>query len=979
MKSLGGAFLLICTLVVGSCSGGGSGGGSSDFRLIEFLENGQNQIPRNRELTFIFSAPARENQDFFERLKIQDVQTGANSNFSVAIGLYVIDGERVRFSPRLPNFEDRGDAGLRANAKYTVFLKGGPDALVSETGSPIARPQEFTFDTNEYFEDEVPGQPPRVEGFYARDVTLSPTAPRMDLSRLDPRRNTVAMLDSADLIAANRVIEPGVGSNYGTPWQFELDISEPLDPSTVTADNIEMIEVFSDATTSGDTAPPSAAPGYYGNPAGFKVPVKLAVSQQMLDDQGEHIVRIVVTPLFTLVDNTRYRISFTGQILGIDFREQFIGANGLTGDGQTILPGETIPYPEPGGLGYTTEFIVRDRPSIVTRRTLTYDPLVDSINPEKGQTATDPAKFNTALYNPPGNPSTAVGFLSAFGNGADGNLAVGGGTTTIDTGDTLNPALNKPFSVQDLNPDNKYNTNTLPGGVLTYDSVEPFELNLESLTISSGATLKITGVNPILIRVQGIVQITGTLDAGGEDGQPAGGSLSFGGAGGPGAAKGGDSKKGDNCNTIYSGCQAFSFYLGTYCTPDSFPHSLNGEGPGRGYAGGEGIGLPGYGSSTQADCQSGTGGGGASHATAGQRGEDLTSAGAATGSDGNCASGYTFATKNSGVVGVRGMPGPLYGEPLVIDILWGGSGGGSGGATYDFGGSGLGQSGGAGGGGGGSVTIISAGSIIATAGKIDVSGGKGGDGQVVSVAAPPPTLTGGGGGGSGGCLVLISGSEITVSAVAGVLDASGGAGGARPQPSGNCTQCNAGGKGGNGYIFLVDADGVMAGLLPGTPGTYPNFATGYLTIADFSGAGDRFGDIRAITELFNVLAANPAYLNFNEDRDGNGQPDKDILGVVSNGQEIEVFATTAKADADNPLVPDLTTEMPVSLLVARVRYELGASTVDVFDNMDQLNPTGPDRDAFLRIDSLFHYPDPVQAALGPFAYMDRVDIWYSFN
>jgi hypothetical protein len=48
--------------------------------------------------------------------------------------------------------------------------------------------------------------------------------------------------------------------------------------------------------------------------------------------------------------------------------------------------------------------------------------------------------------------------------------------------------------------------------------------------------------------------------------------------------------------------------------------------------------------------------------------------------------------------------------------------------------------------------------------------------------------------------------------------------------------------------------------------------------------------------------------------------------------------------------------------------------------MDQLNPTGPNRDAFLRVDAFFNYGALiVQAALGPFMSMDRMDVRYSFN
>ncbi|HEX5137036.1 MAG TPA: hypothetical protein VFY93_08700, partial [Planctomycetota bacterium] len=397
---------LLAAAVAASCGGGSGGGQSGTFRLIEFLEQGQNGIPRNRVLTFLFSAPVEPVQDFAERLKIQNTQGNPGSNFSLAIGTYDVTADRVSFNPRLPDAQDRSDAGFRENGEYSVFLKAGPDALRSAEGDLISVPREMLFDTSEYFEDPFPAQPPRVKGLFARDTTQLPTAPRADLSRLDPRPNELALLDNAGLIDGARYVDPGAGGgpNYGTPWRFELELSEPVDPSTVTKDAVRMFEIYGDATTSGDAAPPFAPDAYFGTPVSFKVPINVGVQQTILDT-GEYSVKIWVQPLGTLVDNTRYRLTFDGTILGIDFRDQFIGVNGLTGDGQTVVSG-TTPYPEPGGLGYTAEFIVRDRPAITSTRTLTYDPLADGIHAELGQTANDPALFNTALYNPAASPST---------------------------------------------------------------------------------------------------------------------------------------------------------------------------------------------------------------------------------------------------------------------------------------------------------------------------------------------------------------------------------------------------------------------------------------------------------------------------------------------------------------------------------------------------------------------------------------------
>ena len=143
------------TLAVGvtlsACSGGGSGA-SGSFRLIEFLESGQNNIPRNRRVQFRFSSAVMEGQDLFTRLKIQNViQQAPNSNFARAAGFYLVNAEIVEFTPRLPNEPDRSDAGFKADGSYHVYMSGGPDGLQSTSGDTIPTQQEYIFETNTYF------------------------------------------------------------------------------------------------------------------------------------------------------------------------------------------------------------------------------------------------------------------------------------------------------------------------------------------------------------------------------------------------------------------------------------------------------------------------------------------------------------------------------------------------------------------------------------------------------------------------------------------------------------------------------------------------------------------------------------------------------------------------------------------------------------------------------------------------------------
>ncbi len=954
---------LFLLAVAAACDGGGKGGSDNGtFRLIQFLDNNRNDISRNHGITFLFSAPVDPDQDFAQRLKIQSVETTPSPDFTLAIGAYSISGDRVSFLPRLPNVADRSDTGFRATANYVVFVKGGPDALRSVTGDRVATPQEFSFVTTEFFEDFDPSEPPRVLGLVAHDPTDGQT---IDLGRLDPRPSEVALMDSAQLIAGNRFIDPAAGTTTTpVPWEFVLRVSEPIDPLSVTTETIQMFEISANATTSAPDAAPFAPPGHVGNPVQFPVPLQVR-TQQGFDAQGELDVRLVITPLYTLVDDTRYRLRIAGSVAGLDFRKEFLGENGLTGDGQTVLSGAT-PYPEPGGLGYTTEFLVADRSAILLKRELTYDPLSDNIDPELGQTVFDEARYNSALYNPATNPGTAVGFLSAFGQGTDGNLAVSSGTVTIDTGDTPNPPTTS-FQVTDLNPNDDYLGNPLPGGPLTYTSPAPFELQLESLTISTGATLRIIGRNPAMLRVRGVAQVLGTLDVSGGDGVVGGGAAGAPGAPGAAGFAGGNTKRPGTCvGYCPGGANDFSVYLNACAVAKAnAPHSLNGTGPGRGYAGGTSYTYDYQNDLTQGG---GTGGGGASHAAIGLAGEDRKNAAGATGSTG-LPCDTTCGVRNAGVIGVRGRSGPTYGDREAADILLGGSGGGGGGSVANWNTPKT-QSGGSGGGGGGSVSIVAAGAILVTGGQIDASGGSGGAGKVVVQSAPNSwqSTSGGGGGGAGGLISLISGDAINLTGS--LLDARGGLGGPRSDvgTAFTCTVCNAGGAGGKGFIFVMDADGVINGLLPSTPGDYDGFATGVLTIREFE-AG-RFSSIAAVTELFPVLAADPGY-----------EPlaSGDILAFVNPNQRIRVFASSAKADASNPLVPDIASEIaPVE--VALVHHASGATTVDITGDMGALNPLGiPARDAFVRIEARFEYDNGVEAALGPFAHMDRVELTLAVN
>jgi hypothetical protein len=109
-------FLLLCIATAGLCDGGGGGADDAgDVRLIEFLDGNRADIARNHAVSFLFL------------------------DFTLAIGNYIVTGDRVTLVPRLPNAADRGDTGFDNGVEavtgpfaymdrmdLTITVNGGP-------------------------------------------------------------------------------------------------------------------------------------------------------------------------------------------------------------------------------------------------------------------------------------------------------------------------------------------------------------------------------------------------------------------------------------------------------------------------------------------------------------------------------------------------------------------------------------------------------------------------------------------------------------------------------------------------------------------------------------------------------------------------------------------------------------------------------------------------------------------------------------
>ena len=328
------------------------------------------------------------------------------------------------------------------------------------------------------------------------------------------------------------------------------------------------------------------------------------------------------------------------------------------------------------------------------------------------------------------------------------------------------------------------------------------------------------------------------------------------------------------------------------------------------------------------------------------------------------------------MIGIRGQPGALYGDREITDIIVGGSGGGAGGTRHHYTGATFGGAvgGGSGGGGGGSIAIY-AGDRISVAGKIDARGGDGGGGTY-NTRNNWHLPNGSGGGGSGGALALVSASGIEVTGGSDALDTMGGAGGARPNPPGTCTGCNAGGDGGIGIIFLMDPDGIVEGLSPGIgfPNgpqiEYTDFDYGMLTISRFV-AGGRFAPTVMYTELFSVGAANPTFTNMSAG---------DFVAESFVGQDLHFLVSGTRVDPDDPLLPDVGAEI-AEFQIATIENNLGTPVTTTNSPLSLLNGIDgtPERDEFVRARINFLYDDPVQSAVGPLLTCDRIRFPFQIN
>jgi hypothetical protein len=777
-----------------ACGGGGGGpgpdGAGQGLVLVSFLQNGVGNLPLNQKLEFRFSEAVNPVSISNASLQIRE-----GPSFGRAVtGTTTVVGSTVFFEPQLPGLCDLSDAGFKPDTQYRVTLVGYPEefSIKNTQDQPLRGTLNFEFHT-----------------------------------RLD----TDPLLFTDQIAATSPVVTASTPQN-GTPVvrvettpgqvnQIVLNMSENLDPCTISDATVLFFEyqrgdptVFNlDAGTGRTSGFTPITDGDPGNPFSWG---PIAGGETNLPPNQQRIR--------ALIELTQ---SFSATTLTITpefgrFPENALCVLQLT-FGIKDLGGSTL---VPFTLTFTTENLAAQNG--------TYDVKFEGETPILVNQST--ADVDTAR-----SPNRAQGWLLFAGDGDNGPNQL------IPTLPNVPALCLVPRQVNDGNKDDF--DPVAPGVNLDTGLSRNTCLNstdgsvaviweFRTLRIRSGVTVRIIGVNPAILLVQGtaLIENGGRLLARG-DGQN--GTLTNVGAngttvqnqdatGGKGYAGGGDGGLSHGFTNVPANTYALSGRTG------------DGSPSGYGVAGGTGAGLGGSHATTTAFTANGHGGGGGGggHSTVGGTGGVLTVAN----------------TPHKGPPGSGG--GVVY--PAMDNRLLtpsAGSGGGGAGTTDNTSGTFAGYegSGGGGGAGGGFVDITSQGQINIF-GTIDVAGGRGGTGGVGFYVA-----SAGAGGGSGGGIRLLTPGSINVTGA--ILTAAGGQAGAGAQRGGGgIVNLNNGGAGGLGRIAMEDGDSIITGqgaavtLVPNEGDT--GFSRGIFDASRFQGGGLT---PELLSDVFFVGPANPIY------------------------------------------------------------------------------------------------------------------------
>lgn len=762
-----------------SCGGsGGSGTGDTlpGVVLVDFLQQGEDNVPLNRTLEFLFSSPLDP-----ATVGPASIQIRQGPAFGQAIfGKYIIQGARVFFEPALPGLCDLSDGGLQANTDYRVTVIGRPEefAIRNLTGDPLEKTitQGLNFHTRaetdpQLFEDQRPGLLPSVVSVFPANSTAAvPVGPS----------NKVEIVFTENInpctISQNTVIIQQVGVGPFVP----LADQTPSDP-----------------TTWGSGTPTTPA---------RTIRCVYDLEQDTLN------TKLTLTPVFgEWPDNALILVQLLNTVN--DF-----GGNPLV----------------PTSFAFTTE----DRPIQQKSRVFEFDgdvPVDTNGSTAEVNTARSVSRATGFLLvsgdgdnGPPANLNAASGPDSSLGNVVGGGPCVTGFPVVANDGnpDDFDPPTDVNLSTGATRNTCKNSTDGSAAVIFEY----------RSFRIRNGVTVRLSGRNPAIILVRGDINIesggrllarsdggNGLATGVGANGVPQASTGDS--AGGTGFAGGGTGGRGINVGAnlvVYSenGNPGYgSANYGAASPGLGGPSDPVLQGPGRGNCG---TTLNGGATCNRISPS----GGGAGHAAAGVAGT----------SNGNGTSPRQLMSTNvDGAAG--GTYGDITGRMPTAEAGSGGGGGGSNqslpfttGFYYGAGG---------GGGAGGGFIDLTTQATIRIFGSVDAAGSRGGNGGSPG-GAFYGSGGGGGGGSGGGIRLLTPGQVILgAGALLTTAGGNGGTSSANPAGGALANNGGAGGVGriviedsdsviqGIGGATVLPADGS------------PGFYRGVFDATRFKGGGIR--------------------------------------------------------------------------------------------------------------------------------------------
>ena len=848
--------LLAASLVgaLGAGCGGGGGSGSGDTLpgvvLVNFAQAGEDNVPLNRVLEFVFSAPLDPASVGPASIQIRQGPTFGASVF----GKYIVEGNTVRFEPALPGLCDLSDSGFQPNTNYRVTVIGSPEefAIRSLTGAPLQGTTSSTFHTRldtspELFEDQIPALPPSV-------IATTP---------IDGAHPTSLVPGAAASVQVHQ------GNT------ITIDFSENLDPCSVTLNTV-LVQQY--ATGAAGTMPNGFFPEIDQTPSDpftwgsgnnttppARIRANFSLSQDFLS------TRLTITPTFgEFPDNALVVVQVTNAVR--DF------------GGLPLVP-------------RTFAFVTENRTSQTLSKTFEFDgdvPILQNQSTAEVNTARAASKVQGFLLfaGDSDNGPTSTILLPAGPDNSRGPLGCVSASVQVNDGtpDDFDPATSVNF-------DTGATINTCQNST---DGSTAVIYEFRSFRIRNGVTVRVVGRNPAIFLVTGDVRIEagGVMRARGDGlgGSPQGnGANGVGGgaatppntAGGIGVAGGG---AGGRCLT--TSVAAFS-ENGTagFGSPDyNLAPGLAGAANPIRIGAGRGAGSALLNGTNAPNLTSPSGGGGG-HAQA--AGFDNNGKGQGTGTTPR---DFDFPADPDGKGG-RG--GGTYGHPTGR-MLTAESGSGGGGAGYarstPFTTSSFAQSAGGGGGAGGGFVDFTSSGNIQIFGELDATGGMGGAGSGGFLGG-----SGGGGGGSGGGLRLLTPGMVDFGTTT-LVRASGGLGGngGLANQAGTAVP-NPGGPGGTGRLVVEDGDSIIGGFGGATVQPADGAAGFYRGVFDAS----RFqgGGLRpiAVTDIIDMGPSNPTYnlptQNYGIAEDFiAGIPPISSRGIGQTGIYIEARGYSANAD-----------------------------------------------------------------------------------